>query len=62
MQEVLAASGKLDGLLATLQGTMNERRFLECRRLVGQIMGLLYIEILRDIFQQYPELVPQSMQ
>lgn len=60
-KELLACSGKLDQSVATLQGEVGEDLFVRYRRLVGQTMGELYLDVLRDLFQQYPDLEPDSM-
>ena len=60
-RELLACSGKLDRSVAVIDGAVDQELFQRYRRLVGQIMGVLYIEILRDIFAQYPDLEPESM-
>lgn len=61
VRALLSASGKLDESVAALQGAVDEQTFLRYRGLVGQVMGLVYIEILRDLFRQYPDLEPDSM-
>lgn len=61
VRELLACSGHLDRSVALLQETLREDEFTQYRSLVGQAMGLLYIEVLRDLFLQYPELEPESM-
>lgn len=60
-RELLSCSGKLDHSVGLLQGVVDEDFFIRYRGLVGQVMGMLYIEILRDLFRQYPELEPESM-
>jgi hypothetical protein len=60
-RELLSCSGKLDHSVGLLQGAVEEDFFIRYRRLVGQAMGTLYIEILRDLFRQYPELEPESL-
>jgi len=60
-RELLFCSGKLDHSVGLLQGVVGEDFFTRYRGLVGQVMGTLYIEILRDLFRQYPELEPESM-
>jgi hypothetical protein len=60
-RELLSCSGKLDRSVGLLQGVVDEEFFTRYRGLVGQVMGMLYIEILRDLFRQYPELEPESM-
>jgi len=61
IRDVLAFSGKLDQSVAAISGSVEEDFFNQHRLAVGRAMGLLYIEILRDLFQQYPELEPESM-
>lgn len=60
-RELLSCSGELDRSVGLLQGLVDEDFFTRYRGLVGQAMGTLYIEILRDLFHQYPELEPESM-
>lgn len=60
-KELLFCSGKLDQSVTLVRGVVGENFYLQYRALVGQIMGTLYIELLRDIFQQHPELEPDSM-
>lgn len=57
-RDLLACSGKLDRSVAIIQASADPGLFQIYRRSVGQIMGLLYIEILRDVFRQYPDLEP----
>ncbi len=58
---LLGCSGKLDRSVALLEGSVEEEFFNSHRRRVGSILGTFYIEILRDIFDQHPELEPESM-
>jgi hypothetical protein len=37
------------------------RRDSRYRRQVGQVMGLFYIDVLRELFKQYPDLEPASL-
>lgn len=60
-RELLACAGKLDQSVALLEGAVDREFFQSYRELVGQVMGLFYIEILRDVFKQYPDLEPESM-
>jgi len=34
--------------------------FEQYRRAAGGVMGLLYIEIMRDLYEKYPELEPAA--
>ncbi len=60
-RELFACSGKLDRSIADLNGAVDDEFLQRYRRRVGQIMGLLYIEFLGDIFKQYPDLEPESI-
>lgn len=59
--KLLDSSGKLDQSIAVLEGEVEPDFLKKYRRLAGQILGLFYIEILRDIFRDYPELEPESI-
>ena len=61
IRDLLSCSGKLDQSVAILEGAIDDELFIRYRQLVGEIMGLLYIEILRNLFTQYPDLEPASM-
>ena len=61
IKDILACSGRLDQSVGAIQGTVAESDFKQYRAVVGETMGLLYIEILRDLFRQFPELEPDSM-
>jgi len=57
---LLSCSGELDRSVGMLQYNVDEKFFQDYRRKVGEIMGLLYIEILLDIYTEYPDLEPES--
>jgi hypothetical protein len=59
--ELLACSGRLDRSVGALEGVMEAEAFRDYRRLVGRILGLFYIDVLRNIFSHYPDLEPKSM-
>ncbi len=59
-QELLACSGKLDRSVTQIQGLVDDEAFETYRYQVGEVMGLIYIEILREIYKQYPDLEPES--
>lgn len=60
-QELLACSGKLDRSVTQVQGLVDDEVFEGYRCQVGEIMGLVYIEILREIYTQYSDLEPEGM-
>ena len=60
-QDLLSCSGKLDQSVAVLTGVLSPEDFQRYRGLVGQIMGTLYLDVLREVFELYPDLEPESM-
>jgi hypothetical protein len=61
VRRLLDCSAKLDQSVASIQGKVDNEFFVRYRALVGQTMGMLYLDILRPIFREYPELEPESM-
>jgi len=61
VREVSLISGKLNHSIAEVAGVSDPGFFHQYRRLTGQVMGLLYLDILRGIFREYPDLEPDSM-
>ncbi len=59
--ELLECSGQLDHSVMELTGSVDSIFFNRYRQLVGEIMGNFYLDILRDIFKEYPDLQPDSM-
>jgi hypothetical protein len=60
-RELLDCSAKLDQSVSILAGVLSSEDYQRYRGLVGQIMGSLYLDILREIFEQYPDLEPDSL-
>lgn len=60
-RSLLEASGILDRSIARVEGAVGEETFRQYRAIVGQILGIFYIEILRKIYTEYPDLEPDSM-
>lgn len=58
---LLECSGKLDRSVGALAGAVEAELFDRYRRSVGQVLGTIYIEVLRDIFDEHPDLEPDSM-
>lgn len=61
VRELLSCSGKLDQSVSLIHGVVEDEVFCRYRRQVGEVMGLLYIELLREIYAYYPDLEPESM-
>lgn len=58
---LLDCSGKLDHSVSALEGATSEQFLRQYRRLAGAIMGEFYIEILRDLYREHPDLEPEAM-
>lgn len=61
-EDLLSCSGELDRSVSALQNEVDKNFFHDYRRKVGELMGLFYIEVLRPIYDEYPELEPKSLQ
>jgi hypothetical protein len=61
VESLLACSGKLDRSVAVLEGSVDQQFYDSYRRRVGQVMGVLYIDILRGLFQEHPGLEPNAL-
>jgi hypothetical protein len=57
-RNLLSCAGHLDQSVGYFSGVSDEASLTRYRRLVGQLMGLLYIEILRELFDEFPDLEP----
>jgi hypothetical protein len=60
-QDLFLCSVKLDNSIAEVERMADQEFFQKYRRLTGRVMGLLYVDILREIFRQYPDLEPDFM-
>jgi len=59
-EELLSCSGELDKSVSAIQHEVDENFFHSYRRTIGEIMGHLYIDILREIYTEFPDLEPKS--
>jgi hypothetical protein len=64
-QQIVAIMRKvtmeMDASISLVQGECSEEEFVEYRRAAGRVMGYVFADIVRPIFQEYPELVPEEM-
>jgi hypothetical protein len=54
-------SGELDESIRIARDNTNDHEFVLYRRLVGKLMGEIFVEILQPIYSQYPELTPENL-
>jgi hypothetical protein len=52
---------EIDETIAIVQKECTDEEFREYRRAAGHAMGYLFTDIIRPIFQEYPELMPEEM-
>ena len=57
----LEYSAKLNQSVQRVKDTCSSEEFERYRRIVGRIMGYMYIDIMRPIFFEYPDLEPESL-
>lgn len=58
MQSVTKA---MDESISLVQQQCPDEEFAEYRKAAGQVMGYLFTDIVRPIFQEHPDLVPEAM-
>jgi hypothetical protein len=61
VREVSLISGKLNQSILEVARISDQNFVHQHTRLTGRVMGLLYLDILRGVFRQYPDLEPDSM-
>ena len=55
------ATMEIDETIALVQKECSADELHEYRRAAGHAMGYLFTDIIRPIFQQYPDLMPEEM-
>jgi hypothetical protein len=58
MTACLFIGSHLDSLSAMSERVENEAERAKFRRAIGEIMGTLYVDIMRPVVKQYPDLDP----
>ena len=63
-EQVLATmhecSGAFDRSVRLVRETCSEEEFRAYRKAIGQVMGAMYFEVYRPLFQRFPDLEPES--
>jgi hypothetical protein len=52
---------ELDAAISFVQRECTEEEFVAFRRAAGRAMGYLFTDIVRPIFKDYPDLIPEEM-
>lgn len=58
---IMQINAKLDESVAFVRDNAGEEEFGEYRKIVGRIMGSLYLDIEEKLWGEYPELRPKEM-
>ncbi|MFO0587017.1 MAG: hypothetical protein U0441_05750 [Polyangiaceae bacterium] len=61
VSRVHKVTAEIDDTIALVQKECGEEEFRAYRSAAGHAMGHLFADILRPIFQEYPELMPEEM-
>ena len=55
------ASCIVDNHLSNLQEALTKDEFSEYAQKTGKIMGEIYLQVLRPLWEEFPELLPEQM-
>lgn len=58
---MLELGGKLDASVALVQATCSEQDFNRYRRVVGELMGTMLLEVMNPLYQTHPDLKPVEL-
>jgi hypothetical protein len=58
MREV---EGRLDESIAIVMDNCDHDEFHRFRRLVGKLMGTIFLDVLQPLYETYPEMTPESL-
>lgn len=58
---LLECSAKLDASAMLVRQECSDDEFRRHRKVVGELMGMIYLDLLRQIFIEHPELEPESL-
>ncbi len=58
---MLDIGGKIDRSIALVQNGFTEEEFLTYRKMAGEFMGGILIDVMNPIFSNFPELKPNEL-
>jgi len=58
---LLECANRMDGSVAVARDTCSHAEFEAYRRAVGEVMGIMWDELLAPIFKAYPDLKPKDL-
>ena len=59
--ELFDIGGRLDASVATVRDHCAESELIDYRRAIGQVMGEMWVEVLRPILAAHPDLTPPGL-
>ena len=54
-------SAALDDSIRLVMDTCSDAEFKAYRRVIGQIMGAIYLDVMRPIHRRFPDLEPEEL-
>ena len=57
----IALNDDLNQLRVHSQGQISDSEFGNLRRTVGDVLGIMYLDLMKNIWEQYPDLRPEGM-
>ncbi len=61
LDELFDLSGRLDWSVATVRDRCPESELIAYRRAIGQVMGEMWVEVIRPILAAHPDLTPPEL-
>ena len=58
---MLDISGRLDTSARMVMETSDNDEFVRYRTVIGNLMGQIYFEVLKPIYDKYPALIPDEL-
>jgi hypothetical protein len=58
---MLDISGRLDASTRMVMETSDNEEFVRYRTVIGKLMGQIYFDVLKPIYDKYPALIPDEL-
>jgi len=58
---MLDISGRLDASARMVMETSETEEFVKYRTVIGNLMGQIYFDVLKPIYDKYPALIPDGL-
>ncbi|MBL8513991.1 MAG: hypothetical protein JNJ55_08355 [Betaproteobacteria bacterium] len=57
----LSLDRQLNQLLMVSESQLSADDFVQLRRAIGDVLGIMFIDVMKNIYEQHPSLKPDSM-